>query len=150
MAVYKHREKHVDENGKTRTKETWRYRKQFRIAGRLIKVSGTPKINTKAAAEAAERKAIEEADRPTSPEPIAPQPKEVPTFAKFAITFMATYATTNNKPSEQAAKESILKNHLVPAIGSKRLDQITAADIESLKATLLRTERNPEGVSRKR
>jgi len=63
---------------------------------------------------------------------------------------MATYATTNNKPSEQAAKDSLLKNHLLPAIGSRCLDQITGADVETLKARLLRTEKNPDGVSRKR
>jgi integrase len=63
---------------------------------------------------------------------------------------MATYATTNNKPSEQTAKDSILKHHLLPAFGSMQLDAITSGDVELLKAKLLKTEKNPGGVSRKR
>ena len=55
-------------------------------------------------AEAAERQAIEEAERAKTSEAITPQPKEVPTFAEFATTFMATYATTNNKPSKPVAR----------------------------------------------
>jgi integrase len=144
MAVYRHREKTAE--GKD--KETWRYRKQIRIGGRIARISGTPLVNTKVAAEAAERKAIEAAlASPTRP-PI--KPEEVPTFAAFTITFMATYATTNNKPSEQTAKASILKNHLLPAFGPKALDRISTVDVEDLKAKLLKTKKNPDGVSRKR
>jgi integrase len=144
MAVYRHREQTTD--GKD--KETWRYRKQIRIGGTLARISGTPLVNTKVAAEAAERKAIEAAlASPTRP---PNKPEEVPTFATFTITFMATYATTNNKPSEQTAKESILKHHLLPAFGPKALDRISTADVEDLKAKLLRSKKNPDGVSRKR
>jgi hypothetical protein len=78
------------------------------------------------------------------------KPREVPTFAAFAGTFMATYATTGNKPSEQTAKDSILKHHLLLAFGSMRLDGITSGDVELLRAKLLKTENNPGGVSRKR
>jgi hypothetical protein len=35
-------------------------------------------------------------------------------FSVFAETFVTTYAETNNKPSEVASKESILRVHLVP------------------------------------
>ena len=57
-------------------------------------------------------------------EPDEPK-KEVPTFAEFAGTFMATYARSNNKPSEYEAKRSILAHHLLPAFGSRRLVEIT-------------------------
>lgn len=110
----------------------WRFRKQLRIDNRVISLSGTPPVNTKAAAEAMERKKIDEALK--EPPPI---PKEVPTFDEFATTFMATYAKTNNKPSEVESKRSILDNHLRPAFGPLKLDAINAQHIEELKARLL-------------
>ena len=123
---------------------TWRYRKRLRWPDRTeLRISGTPPINTKVAAETAEREHIMRAQtKPTAPEP---QPrKEVPTFRKFAEDFMASYAKANNKPSEQASKASILKNHLLPAFDRVPLDRIGVKDVEMLKATLL------EKVSRKR
>lgn len=124
----------------------WRFRWQERQAdGSILKVSGTPKVNTRAGAEEAQRLAIAEARRgPATP---APSPKTVPTFAAFAQTFMSTYAATNNKPSERAAKNSILRTHLLPAVGDKRLDQIGTGDVEELKAKLFRewTKKQPDG-----
>jgi integrase len=64
---------------------------------------------------------------------------KVDTLRRCPKTFMATYAATNNKPSEVASKRSILDNHLIKACGSKRLDEINAQDVEDLKAKLLRT-----------
>jgi len=51
----------------------------------------------------------------------------------------------NDKPSERAAKEPILKHHLLPAFGEMRCDEIRRHEIESLKAKKLE-----EGLSRKR
>ena len=51
--------------------------------------------------------------------------KEVPTLAEFAPRFLDGYARANRqKPSGIAAKETILRVHLVPFFGSKRLDAI--------------------------
>jgi integrase len=63
--------------------------------------------------------------------------KDVPCFAEFAERFMNTYAATNNKPSEVNAKEIILRVHLVPEFGERRLDQIGPAEIETYKAKKL-------------
>jgi len=71
--------------------------------------------------------------------------KEVPTFAAYADDFMKTYVVANNKPSEQTAKASILKHHLLPAFGAMRLDEIRTHPIEVLKADIL-----ARGKSRKR
>jgi integrase len=71
--------------------------------------------------------------------------KEAPRFATFAEEFMSSYAAANNKPSEQEAKRSILTNHLGPAFGSMKLDQITVRDVERLKARML-----AKNLSRKR
>src|SRR6266567_917846 len=51
--------------------------------------------------------------------------KEVPTLAEFAPRFMDGHARANRqKPSGIAAKETILKVHLVPMIGTKKLNAI--------------------------
>ena len=67
-----------------------------------------------------------------------PQPKkEVPTLEEFAPRFIESYARANRqKPSGIAAKESILRVHLLPALGTKRLDAITNEDIQRLKVRL--------------
>src|SRR4249920_2821421 len=53
-----------------------------------------------------------------------PQPKkEVPTLEQFAPRFLDGHARANRqKPSGIAAKESILKRHLIPLLGVKALD----------------------------
>jgi len=71
----------------------------------------------------------------------------VPTFAEFAKTFMATYARSNNKPSEYEAKRSILTHHLLPAFGSRRLGKITGEDIEDFKPTLLDRKRSTKRIN---
>jgi integrase len=58
-------------------------------------------------------------------------------LAAFGERFLETYAKANNKPSEQASKRLIMKRHLRPVFGTKRLDQIGRGDIEALKARLL-------------
>jgi integrase len=78
-----------------------------------------------------------------APPPVEPE-KEVPTFAAFAKVFMATYAKANNKPSEQASKQSILDNYLLPRFRTRRLDSFKVLDIDQLKAEML-----DEGYNRK-
>jgi len=63
--------------------------------------------------------------------------KEVPTLEAFAPRFIEGYATANRqKPSGIAAKETILKVHLLPRLGAKRLDAITNEDIQKIKSGL--------------
>ena len=55
----------------------WRFRKQWRDRrGQLLKINGTPTVNTKKSAEVAERRAIEEAENP------APK-AQTTTFSEF-------------------------------------------------------------------
>ena len=66
------------------------------------------------------------------------KPKEVPTLEEFAPRFIDSYARANKqKPSGIAAKETILRVHLLPMLGAKQLDQITSEDIQRLKHHLL-------------
>jgi integrase len=63
--------------------------------------------------------------------------KEVPTLNEFAPRFIEGYAEANRqKPSGIAAKRTILKEHLGPHLGSKRLDSISNEDIQQLKQHL--------------
>src|SRR5574340_258159 len=64
-------------------------------------------------------------------------PKEVPTLRAFAPRFMDGHARANRqKPSGVAAKEMILRVHLLPALGHKRLDAIKSEDVQRLKRNL--------------
>jgi integrase len=73
--------------------------------------------------------------------------KEVPTFSAYAEEFMKSYALANNKPSEQEAKACILRNHLIPAFGEVRLDEIKTHPIEVLKAELLAKRKSRKHVN---
>ncbi|MDP7504601.1 MAG: tyrosine-type recombinase/integrase [Nitrospinota bacterium] len=73
--------------------------------------------------------------------------KECPRFDRFADEFLNTYAVANNKPSEVSAKRVNLKNHLVPVFGKKRLDKISARDVEAYKAAKLRQGLAPKTVN---
>ena len=69
--------------------------------------------------------------------PVAPSPprKEVPTLAAFAGRFLDGYArATRQKPSTIVTKESLLRVHLIPSLGAKRLDTITNEDVQGLKS----------------
>jgi len=73
--------------------------------------------------------------------------KECPRFDQFADEFLNTYAVVNNKPSEVSAKRVNLSNHLVPVFGKKRLDEISARDVEAYKAAKLKQGLSPKSVN---
>jgi integrase len=63
--------------------------------------------------------------------------KEVPTLRAFAPRFVDGHARANRqKPSGIAAKEMILRVHLVPALGHKKLDAIKSEHVQRLKRDL--------------
>lgn len=63
--------------------------------------------------------------------------KEVPTLRAFAPRFLDGHARANRqKPSGIAAKDMILRVHLVPAMGHKKLDAIKSEDVQHLKSRL--------------
>ena len=67
----------------------------------------------------------------------AQRPKEVPTLETFWPRFLDGYPRANrHKPSGVAAKDTIGRVHLLPALGTKRLDAITTEDVQRLKARL--------------
>ena len=63
--------------------------------------------------------------------------KEVPTLRAFAPRFMDGHARANRqKPSGIAAKDMILRVHLLPALGHKPLNAIKSEDVQRLKRNL--------------
>lgn len=72
--------------------------------------------------------------------------KEVPTLEAFAPRFIDGYARANQqKPSGIAAKQSILRLHLIPHLGSKPLDRITNEQVQQIK--LLLHDKSPKTVN---
>jgi integrase len=82
----------------------------------------------------------------THPQPKNEPAKEVPTLRDFAPRFLDGHDRANrHKPSGIAAKETILNVHLVPLLGTKRLDAITTEDVQRLKKQL--RDRAPKTVN---
>ncbi len=112
----------------------WRFQVWHRMPdGSIARPCGSApeKQNTKAAAEAAERKAL--ADLINPPADAAVARKEGPFFKDFVKLFMETHATNNNQPSEIASKESNFRLHLIPFFGEMRMASISILDVEKYK-----------------
>jgi hypothetical protein len=59
------------------------------------------------------------------------------TLQEFATRFVEGHAVANrHKPSGIASKETVMRMHLIPALGNRRLDAITNEDVQQLKAAL--------------
>lgn len=72
-----------------------------------------------------------------------PNPKkEVPTLEQFAERFIGDGVAQNQKPSTIAAKRTILKTHLIPLLGAKRLNEIKNEDVSQLLQCL--ADRKPK------
>jgi integrase len=85
-------------------------------------------------AEGRERVLFDRLMRP--PQEVTPS-KEVPTLREFASRFVDGHARANRqKPSGIAAKEMIIRVHLDPPLGHKKLDAIKTEDVQLLKTRL--------------
>lgn len=61
-----------------------------------------------------------------------PAKRAMPTFAEFADRFMKEYASVALKKNTQDGYQWVLKLHLLPAWGERKLDSITRADVKTL------------------
>ncbi len=114
----------------------WHYRRVVQLPdGSKKRIRGPAPINTKRAAEEAERTHVE---RLLHPERFVKKSK-TPTLAVFSRTFLDTYVATQNKPRVQRDKKRILETYLLPELGRKPLNEISVLDIERLRAKLLAT-----------
>ena len=63
--------------------------------------------------------------------------KEVPTLKAFIPRYMTGYCEANRqRKSTRSRKQSAFRAHLIPKLGHKRLNRITAEDVQQLKASL--------------
>lgn len=126
--------------------DVWRFRVSIRLAsGKRVRLSGTPNLNTKSAAQAAEREGIRNAENP-----IEKAFDKVP-FDAFATEWLATHPPASNRKSTAAHRESHLRMHLIPYFADTPLDQISTLALTRLAGTLLATKiRRGTTGSRKR
>lgn len=117
--------------------------------GRTERVRRVAPIQNKRAAERYEfelRQELIEGQAPRQEEE-SKKTEPSPTLAEFCRPFLDVYALTNNKPSGVEAKRIICNSHLVPALGSRRLDQIGVQEIEAFKAEKLKDGYAPKTVN---
>jgi integrase len=118
------------EGGKVR--EFWIVDLEYRrVDGSVLRIRRVPRPQTKATAEKLEREILNQLEAGTfGKKKDAPV---VPTLAEFAKRFLRDHARVNNKASEVYTKGMMLKNHILPALGKMRLDQIDVPAIERYK-----------------
>ena len=87
------------------------------------------------------KKGAEEAERIARVGLSKPRKQVAPTLGEFVPTYMGLMKTVGNKrgpnkPSTLNTKDSHLKHHLLPELGSRRLDQIDEVAIEDLRLAI--------------
>ncbi len=94
---------------------------------------------------AAGKGAVESAKASKLAPPSTSGPSLVPTLSEFAPRFQTGHGIANrHKQSGIDSTDSILRIHLLPQLGHRRLDEITNEDIAQLKATF--AEGVPDGM----
>jgi integrase len=130
----------------------WRYRAWVTLPdGRKERISGTPAVSTRRAALDAERAHIMRLMNPSLAAPrkrsvMETSRKEVPTLEKFAKTYL-DLCLGRDKHATWESKESILRCHLVPAYGTRRLNAITCADLQDFTAKAVAAGANKKTVN---
>lgn len=117
--------------------EGWVIRYKYRdAAGNPVDIKQKAKGSTKTAAiaeaRAMEREVLDKMFADPAARPAAPS------LAEFVPRFL-DYCTANEKsPATVRSYSNHLRIHVIPAIGDRRLDSITPADLESVKAACAR------------
>jgi len=118
----------------------WRYRKWIQTPdGRRIRIQGTPPVDTKVAAEAAERAHIDRVLHPERARPtveVVPERKEK-TIREHAETFLATYKP-ESKPSEKRTKRWVLESRLLPYFGHLTIGELDQSTVDGFVVAELR------------
>ena len=105
----------------------WRYRLGLKMPdGTRKRIGGTPALNTKAAAIAAERAHIE---RELSPPP--PTPARVPTVAEYAEAWLKK--RTNANAGDDRTR---IEHHALPTLGPMRMDEVKPRHLRDLMLAL--------------
>ncbi len=86
-------------------------------------------------------------------EPLTPQTAKseesatAPTCQSFLREWLETYAKTNNKPSEVYSKELIIRCHLSPFFGKRRVSEIGVRELERFKSAQLSKGLSPKTIN---
>lgn len=126
----------------------WRYRKVVHLPdGSTMRISGSPDINTRLAAEAAERAHIERALKEAATPGLAR--REVPTLDTwFNGRFWNEWVVgRKNKPSEVESKKSIYKIHLKDTLGERTLDEIGVGEVAGFRASLVKKKLSDKRIN---
>jgi len=109
--------------------------------GKVIRVRDFSPVDTRRGAEQHERQirqrildgtfGKEEQQQQEQPQTQEP----VPTLREFVSRFLKV-SSNNNKHSSIVSKQQLLEDHLIPAFGGMRLDEIRVAQIEDFKADM--------------
>jgi integrase len=121
----------------------WEADIRFRLpSGKRHRERSKAPVNSKSAAQ----RWGEERERHLLTHGLPQKQKEVPTLREFGPRWIDGHARANQqKPAGIAHKETILRVHLEPQLGHKRLDEITTFDVQQLKKELSR--RQPKTVN---
>jgi integrase len=103
--------------------------------------------NTCAGAKAFEALIRQKLARGEALEEEVKEKNKIPIFKEFAQKWMDVYVKNNNKYSEILNKESLLRAHLNPFFGSKRLNEISSMDVESYKAEKIKSGQANKSVN---
>jgi integrase len=108
----------------------WRFQKVVRLpSGAKVRISGTPKLNTKLDAEHAERLAIAAVLAVPDNQP------PIPTFGQVAARYMEV-AELEQAPSEFAFKRRRLRSTLLPMLGAVAIDRIGRLELDAIKVRM--------------
>ncbi len=135
---------------------TWRYRVVVKLPdGRKLRISGTPTLNTKLAAERAEREHVERTLSEAVVERYAPgaaRRETLPTLAEwfrggavgdqeYRGRFWVEYVLgeKDNRAGTRTEKQKVFERYLEPQLGSTRLDKLDLGAVNSLRAELRTT-----------
>jgi len=139
MGAYKRKFKDTS-TGLVTVEDQWRYRKLVTLPdGRKERVTGTPAINTRAAAVSAEKAHV---DRVLDPKKAA----SGLTFASYWSTRWSPAFGKKGAKSTIESRNDIFENHLTAAIGSIQLGAINKERLDRLVATLEAKELKPRTV----
>lgn len=135
----------------------WRFRVWVTLpSGVRKRLTGTPQINTKKAAEHAERQAVRDALDPEQAErrrraAAAMIEKEVaPTLESYSVAYIEN-TKARLKPSTARAQKHICDKHIVPLLGHLRVDEIRQSHVDEFSSYLLAGDekKNRPALSRK-
>lgn len=113
---------------------------EYKHNGRTRRVKiGSYGRTTADAARSTALRLLAEADAGEDPAALKKASRAVPTFKAVAERWMVEHVASKCKPRTATGYRSFLDNHVLPAIGTKRLDELNEEDVAKLHGALSKT-----------